>query len=304
MRSNKRRARAFPASVGWSWAPGCAGSRLSADAFGTAPTIRDFTRVSHQAVVLATESIDRGGGPVVSEKLLHLGRRPRRTAGRTRPARAPAANDREGHDCCVDGRGSGADRPPALESSNCPVPARFSNAESRSSTAGSSSTPPAFHERPALVEALLLQDEYLRRRLSRVDQEALAARQAWRDHRIRGALLRRQGRRIHRRPPRMPDHRELARGRPDHLLHGWENRFVRTTMSSAEAGGWVMSADGDVDGEVERDVVRHALPSGRRPDRAPRPCERVAEMTTRALELSFYGRKLNREAVGDCPERK
>jgi hypothetical protein len=50
------------------------------------------------------------------------------------------------------------------------------NAASRSATADSSSTPAAFHERPALVAALLLQGEDLPRRLSCVDQEALAAR--------------------------------------------------------------------------------------------------------------------------------
>ncbi|MFC7262830.1 hypothetical protein [Streptomyces lutosisoli] len=65
-----------------------------------------------------------------------------------------------------------------------------------------------------------------------------------------------------------------------------------------------MSADGHVEGEVERDVLRHALPSGRRRDRIPPPCERVADMATRALELSFYGRKLNREALRGCPEPK
>lgn len=37
---------------------------------------------------------------------------------------------------------------------------------------------------------------------------------------------------------------------------------------------------------------------------SPPPCERVAEVATRALELSFYGRKLNREAIRGCPERK
>jgi hypothetical protein len=46
MRFTKRPARVFPASAGWNWALGCAGSRLSADAFGTAPTPRDFTAVS------------------------------------------------------------------------------------------------------------------------------------------------------------------------------------------------------------------------------------------------------------------
>jgi hypothetical protein len=65
-----------------------------------------------------------------------------------------------------------------------------------------------------------------------------------------------------------------------------------------------MSADGHVEGEVERDVLRHALPSGRRRDGIPPSCERVAAVATRALELSFYGRKLNREALRGCPEPK
>jgi len=110
MRCPKRRARAFAASVGWSRTLGCAGSKLSADACGTVPTTRDFTPVSHQAVDMTKESIDRGGRPVVSEGFLCLPRRPRRTAGLVRPARASAANDRERRRCCVDGRGRGVDR--------------------------------------------------------------------------------------------------------------------------------------------------------------------------------------------------
>lgn len=69
-------------------------------------------------------------------------------------------------------------------------------------------------------------------------------------------------------------------------------------------GVFQMSADGHVEGEVEREVLRHALPSGRRRNRIPPSCERVADMATRALELSFHGRKLNREALRGCPERK
>ncbi|WKX06586.1 hypothetical protein [Streptomyces sp. NL15-2K] len=154
----------------------------------------------------------------------------------------------------------------------------FSNAVSRSSTAGSSSTPPAFHERPALVEALLLQDEHLRRRLSGVDQEALAARQAVRRSASNGSSKRK------------------AR----------ENQFIRTTMSSAEAllGVLHRSADGGVEGRAELDVLRHAFPFGRRSAETPHPCDQTVELTACALELVFCGRKLNREAVRGCPERK
>ena len=80
--------------------------------------------------------------------------------------------------------------------------------------------------------------------------------------------------------------------------------LLRATVSGPPLGVFLMSADGGVDEKVEREVLRHALPSGRRRYRAPPPCEQMAEPATRALELSFYGRKLNLKAVRGCPEPK